>query len=109
MGVPEHCACRFKIFGMPLEIRCRPEMAELMRRHVNADVIREGVGDLLAYGLLTFPPDALSDKQMTVLIGPKARHYVTAIPSKAASNLIRHFGDKVLSLGLGVPGGNVKD
>jgi hypothetical protein len=84
-------------------------MAELMRRHVNADVIRKGVSDLLAYGLLAFPPAAVIDEQMTLVVGAEARHYVAAIPSKAASNLIRHFGDKVLSLGLGVPGGNVKD
>jgi hypothetical protein len=88
--VPEQCARRFKIFGMPLEIRCGPEMPELMRRHVNADVIRKGVSDLLAYGLLAFPPAAVTDEQMTLLVGAEARHYVAAIPSKAASNLIRH-------------------
>ena len=56
-----------------------------------------------------FPPAALSDEQMTLLVGAEARHYVAAIPSKAASNLVRHLGDKVLFLGLRVPGGNVKD
>jgi hypothetical protein len=81
----------------------------MMRRHVNADVIRKRVGDLLAYSLLAFPPAAVTNKQMTLLVGAEARHYVAAIPSKAASNLIRHLRYKVLFLGLGLPGYNVKE
>jgi hypothetical protein len=107
--VTEHCAGGFKIFGVLLEIRCRPEMAELMRRHVNADALREGVGDLLAYGLLAFPTTALGDEQMTLQIGAEARHYVVAIPSKAASNLVGDLSDDVLFFCFRVPGSNVKD
>jgi hypothetical protein len=93
---------------MLLEIRCRPKMPELMRRHVNADVPRKGVDDLLRYGGLALPAAPFGDEEMAIHVGAEARQYVTAIPSKAASNFVRDLGDDVLSLGLRMPGGNVK-
>jgi hypothetical protein len=80
-----------------------------MRRHVNTDVPRKGIRDLLRYGRLALPTAALGDEQIAVHVGAEARQYVATIPSKAASNLVRDLSDDVLSLGLSVPGGNVKD
>ena len=52
---------------------------------------------------------SLCDEEGAIHVGAKARQYVTAIPSKAASGLVRDLAHNVLSLGLGIPGGNVKE
>ncbi len=97
-----------KIFGMLFEIRCRSEMPELVRRHVNADVPRKGVDDLLRYSGLALPTALFGDEEMAIHVRAKARQYVAAIPSKAASNLVRDLGDDVSFLDLRVPSGDVK-
>ena len=91
----EKCARRFKIFGMLLKIRRRPEMPELVRSHVNADVPRKGVGDLPRYGGLALPTAVLSDKETAIHVGAETGQYVAAIPSKAASKLVGDLGDDV--------------
>jgi hypothetical protein len=48
-------------------------MPELMRRHVNADVPRKGVDDLLRYGGLALPTTRLGDEEMAVHVGAEAR------------------------------------
>ena len=45
-GVTEQRARRLEIFRMLFEIRCCPEMPKLMRRHGNADMPHDGIGDL---------------------------------------------------------------
>jgi hypothetical protein len=89
-GVIEELPWRFKIFGMLLEVRCRAEMAELMRRHVNADVPRKGVRDLLRYGRLALPSALFGDEQIAIHVGAEARQHVATIPSKATSNFVRN-------------------
>ena len=91
----EKCARRFKIFGMPLKIRRRPEMPELVRGHVNADVPRKGVGDLLRYGGLALPTAASGDEETAIHVGAETGQYVAAIPSKAASKFVGDLGDDV--------------
>jgi hypothetical protein len=108
-GVIEELPWYFKIFGMLLEVRCRAEMAELMRRHVNTDVPRKGVGDLLRYGRLALPTAALGDEEMAIHVGAEVRQHVATIPSKATSNFVRNLPGNVFSFALGVPGSNVKD
>ena len=51
----------------------------------------------------------LRDEEMAIHVGAKARQDVTAIPSKAAGNLVRDLTDNVLLFGFCVPGGNVKE
>jgi hypothetical protein len=102
-------AGRFKVFGMPLEIRSRPEMPELVGSHVNADVPRKGVHNLLGYGRLTLATAALGDEERTIHVGSEAGQYVASIPSQAASYLIWHLSDDILLFAFRVPGGDVKD
>jgi len=67
--VTEDCARRLKVFWMLLEIRRRPEMPELMRRHVNADVPHAGVRDLLTEGGLALANAFLCDEEMAIHVG----------------------------------------
>jgi hypothetical protein len=80
---------------MPLKIRRRTEMPKLVWSHVNADVPRKGVDDLLRYGGLALPTAALGDEEMAIHVAAEARQYVTAIPSKPASKLVRDLSDDV--------------
>ena len=47
-------------------------MAELMRRHVNADAPRKGVDDLLRYGLLALPTALSGDEEIAVQVSVEA-------------------------------------
>ncbi len=84
-------------------------MPELVRSHVNADVPRKGVDDLLRYGGLALPTASFGDEKRTIHVSAEPLKHVTAIPSKAASNLVRNLCDDVQFFGLRVPRGNVKD
>lgn len=84
-------------------------MPKLMRRHVNAEMPHDGVGDLSCEGALALATAALRNEKIAVNTGAKARQYMTAIPSKAVSNLVGDFADNVLSLRLCVAGCNVKE
>ena len=105
----EHLARRLEILWMVLEIRRRHEMAELMRRHVNADMPRDGVDDLECQGGLALAATLPRDEKVGIHVSAKARQDVTAIPPKAAGHLVRDLSDDVLPLGLRFPGGNVKE
>ena len=63
---PSICARRFKVFRMLFEIRGRAEMPELMRRHVNTDMLRDGVGDLDCERCLCLPPALFRDEEMAI-------------------------------------------
>jgi len=69
----EHCARRLKIFRMLLEIRRCPEMPELMRRHVNANMPHHGVRDLLTEAGLAFANAPLRDEERAIHVSAKAR------------------------------------
>ena len=84
-------------------------MAELMRRHVNADVLRDGVDDLACERFLVLSGCPFRDEEVAIHVSAKARQDVAAIPSKAAGNLVRDLTDKVLFFRFRVPGGNVKE
>ena len=84
-------------------------MLELMRRHVNADMSRDGVDDLVREGCLMLAGALLRYEEVAIHVGAKTRHDVPAIPSKAAGNIVRDLADDILPFGLGVPGGNVKE
>ena len=49
------------------------------------------------------------DEEGAIHVSAKARQDVTAIPSKAAGNLVRDLADNVLPFSFGIPGGNVKE
>jgi hypothetical protein len=108
-GVAQDRARGLEIFRMVLEIRCRPEMPELMRRHVNPDMPLNGSDDLYRNGGLALPAPPCCHEEMAIHVGTQARQYVTAIPSKSAGNFVRDLTDKVFSFGLCLPGGNVKE
>ena len=84
-------------------------MPELMRRHVNADMLRDGVDDLDREGCLALAAALLRDEEVAIHVSAKARQDVTAIPSKAAGNVVRDLADDVLLFRLCVPGGNVNE
>ena len=67
--VTKHRTHRLEIFRMLLEIRCRPEMPELMRRHVNADMPHDGVNDLSSKGSLFLAATPLGDEDRAVHVG----------------------------------------
>src|SRR5262245_60837558 len=80
-----------EVFRMLLEIRCRSKMAELMRRHVNADVPHESVFDLLRKSGLALPAAAPCHEDRAIHVRAQARQHVTAIPSEAPGNLVGDF------------------
>ena len=82
-------------------------MPELMRRHVNADMSRDGVDDLDCEGCLTLAAAHLGDEDVAIHVGAKARQDVTAIPSKAAGHVVRDLAHNVLPFRFCVSGGNV--
>jgi hypothetical protein len=86
-----------------------PEVPELMRRHVNADVTRDDADDLHCKRRLALTIASLFHKQRAIHVSAKERQYVPAIPSKPADHLVWDLTHNVLSLGLGVSGGNVKE
>src|SRR5215207_11087266 len=98
----EETARRLEIFRMVLEIRCRREMPELMRRHVNADMPQDSLGDLYRESCLGLAAAARRDEGRAIHVGAEARQYVPAIPSQAAGNIVRDLTDNVFPLGLGV-------
>ena len=84
-------------------------MPELMRRHVNADVPRDGIDDLYCERFLALADALFRDEEGAIHVGAEARQDVTAIPPKAARHLVRNLTDNVLPLRFCVPGGNVKE
>ena len=84
-------------------------MPELVRRHVNADMPRKGVNDLLCYGGLALAAAPFGDEEMAIHVGANSRQYMSAIPSNAARNFVRNLPNDVLSFGLRMPRRNVKD
>ena len=74
-------------------------MPELMRRHVNTDMLRDGADDLDREGCLALAAALLRDEEVAIHVGAKTRQDVTAIPSKAAGNLVRDLADNVLLFG----------
>jgi predicted secreted protein len=58
---------------------------------------------------LALPIASLCYKEGAIHVGAKARQYVTAIPSKPTSGFVWDLAHNVLSLGLGISGGNVKE
>jgi hypothetical protein len=67
--VIEDCARRLKVFRMLLEIRRRPEMLELMWRHVNADMPHHGIRDLLTDGGLALANTLLCNEEIAIHVG----------------------------------------
>ena len=61
-----------EILRILVEIRGCAKMAELMRRHVNADAPREGVDDLFRLGLLALPTALSGDEEIAVRVGVEA-------------------------------------
>ena len=84
-------------------------MPELMRRHVNADVPRDGIDDLYGERFLALVNAFFGDEEGAVHVGAKARQDMTTIPSKTAGHLVRNLPNNVLPLRFCVPGGNVKE
>src|ERR1700730_16362417 len=107
-GVTEHRARRLEIFRMLFEIRCCPKMPKLMRRHGNADMPHDCIGDLSSYGGLFLSAAPLCNEERPIHVGAQARQYVTAIPSNAAGNLVRDLTDEIL-FALSVPRGDVSE
>ena len=64
--------------------------------------------DLLRERRLALLAAPLSDKEIAIHVGAKARQDVAPIPAKAAGNIVRDLGNNLLPLGLRVPGGNVQ-
>jgi hypothetical protein len=82
-------------------------MPELMRRHVNADMPRDGVDDLDCEGCLALVDALPGDEEVLIHVSAQARQDLTAIPSKAAGHLVRDLTVMVLPLGLRFLGWNV--
>jgi hypothetical protein len=106
--VAKNLAGGFEILGMLLKIRGCSEMPELMRRHVNADMPREGVNNLDGKGGLTLPAAVPCYEEIAILVSAKPRQDLTAIPSKTPGNVIGNLAVNISPFGLCVVGGNVK-
>ena len=94
---------------MLLEIRRRTKVSELMRRHVDADMPRDGFDDLLRERGLALLAALLSNEKIAIHVGAKARQDVAPIPPKSACDIVGDLGNNFLPLGLRVPRWNVKD
>ncbi len=81
-------------------------MPKLMRRHVNADMPREGVNNLDGKGGLTLPAAVPCYEEIAILVSAKPRQDLTAIPSKTPGNVIGNLAANISPFGLCVVGGN---
>ena len=79
-------------------------MPELMRRHVNADMLRDGVDDLDCERCLALAGALFRDEEVAIHVGAKARQDLTTIPSKAAGHLVRDLTDDGLAAWSSFPG-----
>ena len=84
-------------------------MPELMRRHVNTDMLRDRTDDLDCERCLVFADALFRDEEVAIRVSAKAWQDETAIPSQVAGNLVRNLSDDILLFAFRVPGGNVKD
>ena len=80
-----------------------------MRRHVNANMLHDGAGDLFSEGFLTLAGALLRDEEVAIHVSAKTRQDVTAIPSKAAGHLVRDLTDNVLLFRFCFRGGNMNE
>ena len=94
---------------MLFEVRRWPEMPELMRRHVNADMPRDGIDDLDCERCLMLADALFRGEEVFIHIRAQAREDVTAIPSKAAGHIVRNLTDMILPPDLCFLGWNVNE
>lgn len=78
----------FEILGMLLKIRGCPEVPKLMRRHMNAELPREGVDNLYGKGGLALSVALPRYEKKAIRVSAKPWQDLTAIPSKTPSNVI---------------------
>ena len=83
-------------------------MPKLVRRHVDADIARDGFDDLVGKRLLALLAAFLGDEEIAIDIGAKTRQDMAPVPPQAASDIVGDLGNNLLPLGLRVPGRNVK-
>ena len=65
-GMAEQVADRLEVLRVGLKIEDGGEVAELVRRHVDADLLRDRLGDLLRQRLLALAPASLRHEEIAV-------------------------------------------
>ena len=86
---------------MRLEVEDSGEMTELVRRHVDADLVHDRLGYLLGQRLLALAPTALADEQITAKVGSEAGQDLPPVPSDRLRQFGRDLEGKITPFRLG--------
>jgi hypothetical protein len=71
-------------------------MPELVRRHVDAEILLDRPDHLIGERVLAFRRSVPGDKEVAIRIGVEARKNVPALPAKPTGNEFWDLGDEVV-------------
>src|SRR5262245_43869252 len=91
----EQVAHRLEVLRVRLKVETCSEVAELMRRHVDADLLRDRLGYLLRQRLLALAPAALRHEAIAVGFATKTRQNLAPVPADRLSQLRQELEGQV--------------
>src|SRR5688500_16786120 len=89
-----------EVLRVLLEIEVAREMPELVRRHMQADMLADRLHDLNGQGLLGLGLATVGDEERAIWVGAEARHDLAPIPADAGCHVFGQLEGELALLAL---------